>query len=173
MWRITGYSSVMPLAPRTRRASRAIQSASRTLFFLPKLRPARGAQLPCVLQAPEVQRHELGLRRSRIAISTSLLLDELEADAIGLVELHARLGVVERRLVAGPRRADRAPGDAEARLVEARQRPSQRRRTSGSMLAAGMRHVVEAPAREVTEARSEILLVDARGGEARRVRARR
>src|SRR5207249_10841656 len=35
MWRITGYSSVIPLAPRIERASRATSSAARTLFSLP------------------------------------------------------------------------------------------------------------------------------------------
>ena len=58
MWRITGYSRVMPLAPSTERASRAIQSASRTLSILPKLTWAE-REAPLVLHAAEVQRHEL------------------------------------------------------------------------------------------------------------------
>ena len=35
MWRITGYSVVMPLAPSTERASRATSSAMRTLSIFP------------------------------------------------------------------------------------------------------------------------------------------
>jgi hypothetical protein len=43
----------------------------------------------------------------------------------GLVELDAGLGVLDRGVVTGHRRAERAPRDAEAGVVEARERPTQ------------------------------------------------
>ena len=54
-----------------------------------------------------------------------LALGELERGD-GHAELHPLAGVVERRLVAGPRRPGGSEQDAEAGLVQARQRPPQR-----------------------------------------------
>ena len=70
-----------------------------------------------------------------------LALGELERRD-RLAELHALLGVVERRLVAGPAGAGGAPQDAVAGLVEARQRAAHGGHL-GQAGRVGQAHVVE------------------------------
>ena len=70
MWRITGYSSVIPLAPRIVRASRAISSASRTLLSLPML-TCCGASRPSSFIRPRCSASSVPLLSSTI-MSTSL-----------------------------------------------------------------------------------------------------
>ncbi len=67
----------------------------------------------------------------------------------------ARLGVVERRLVAGAAGAHRAPEDAVARLVEARQRAAHGRHP-GRRAESG-RRTSSSTSSEVTDARSDSL----------------
>jgi hypothetical protein len=64
-------------------------------------------------------------------------LDQLVAGDGLPVELLAGFGVLQCRVVAGHGRADRAPADAVARLVQAHERALQAARP-GSRLAAGM-----------------------------------
>ena len=95
MWRITGYSSVMPLAPRIVRASRATSSAARTLSSLPN------DDLPRAERARVLQRAEMQAQQLRLLSSTSFQRASpasAGSRAIGLAELHARLGVLERGL---------------------------------------------------------------------------
>ena len=84
--------------------------------------------------------------------------------AIGRAELHARLGVLERRLVARAAGADGAPADAEARLGQARQRPAHAL-DLGQDGVAGQAHVVERELGGDRRAQRE-LAVDVGGGEA-------
>ena len=74
-----------------------------------------------VLEAPEPECEELALRELRHHPGELLLLELERGD--GPVELDPVQRVVERRLVAGVGRAERAPGDAVARLREAREGP--------------------------------------------------
>src|SRR3954470_5314146 len=119
-----GYSVVMPLAPRIVRASRATASGSRTVLSVAPL-PAAAlprVELAGVLQLPQPPRHQLRLLELEHHVD-ELALGELEAGDRPPV-LHARLRVLERRLVTRPPGADRAPADAVARLVQARERPA-------------------------------------------------
>src|SRR5205085_8634003 len=79
------------------------------------------AHAPGVLQLPEPVREELSLGDLRHHVD-ELLLHELKAGDRPL-ELHPLLRIRERRLVAGHRRADRAPDDAVARLVQTTEWP--------------------------------------------------
>ena len=152
MCRMTGYSSEIPLAPRIVRAVRQISSASRMLLSLPRL-TCSGRSVPASLRRPRCS-------------ARSLPLDELECHVgeLGLGELEPRdrpaellalHRVAPGRVERGARRAQGAPHDAVARLVQARQRPF-RPRTSGSTASPGRR----TPSRTsslVTEARSDSL----------------
>src|SRR5262249_25082956 len=83
----------------------------------------RRAELPGILHSSQVQ----GEQRSFVELEQhvdELALRELKA-ADRTIELHARLGIVECRFVARAGRAHRTPNDAEARLVQARQRTAQ------------------------------------------------
>ncbi len=82
-------------------------------------RPAR-PELLALLEPAEPPAQELGLRDLRDHVD-QLLLHELVARD-GPRELDPVLGVDERLVVAGHRRADRAPADAEAGLGQARER---------------------------------------------------
>ncbi|MEY3262096.1 MAG: hypothetical protein RLZZ620_1147 [Pseudomonadota bacterium] len=82
-----------------------------------------GDELALVLDAAGVQRQELALR-DLAEHPGELHLNELERRD-GLVELDAGLGVLDGRVVTGHRRAERAPGDAKAGVVEARERPTE------------------------------------------------
>ena len=74
-----------------------------------------------VLQAADVEREQLGLG-DFAGHPDQLFLDELVAGDGLVVELLADLGVLERGVVAGHGRADGAPTDAVAGLVEAHER---------------------------------------------------
>src|SRR5262249_59670974 len=78
-------------------------------------------QLALILEPPELEDEQLRFRDLGDH-PDQLLLDELERRD-GLAELDPLLRVLERPVVAGHRRAHGAPGDAVARLIEARQRP--------------------------------------------------
>ena len=164
MWRITGYSSVIPLPPSTSGPGGRCRRAARTLASLPKL-TVRGVSCPASFSRPRCSASSAGLVDLDQHLG-ELALGQLEAGD-GLAELHAVVGVVEGRLVAGPRRAHRAPQDAEAGLVEARQRALERRARRAARRRAGSR-TSSRTSSEVTEARSDTCggLV---GGEARGV----
>src|SRR5215210_4870301 len=82
-----------------------------------------GAYGPLVLHAPDVQREQRTLLYLEHHVH-ELLLRELEP-GYGLAELLAPSGVLQRRLIAVPRRTHRAPDDAVAGLAEAGERPAQ------------------------------------------------
>ena len=109
----------MPLAPSRRRASRAMSVAMLTLFRLAERHLLRRHRAG-VLEAAEVQRHELRLHDLGQHVRQPHLLN-LDPP-IGLSNMTRFFGVAERLLVAGHRRADRAPRDAVARLREAHER---------------------------------------------------
>src|SRR5512143_2919639 len=77
-------------------------------------------ELSLVLQPAELEAEELRLRDFAQHVDKLLLRDLERGDR--LAELYARLGILKRRFVAGHRRADAAPGDAVARLVQAHER---------------------------------------------------
>src|SRR6266567_4367976 len=82
-----------------------------------------GQKAAVVLEPSEVQRQELALNDGG-GNPNELLLDQLlfgDGDA----ELNARARVVDGRLVAGARRAERAEGDTEPRVIEATEGPEQ------------------------------------------------
>jgi hypothetical protein len=113
---MTGYSRVMPLAPRTVRALRATSSAARTLWSFPKL-TCSGVQAAFVLDPPEVQgEHQAGVDRDQHA--GKLLLGDLEG-GYRLAELRAVAGVFKRRFDVGAGGAGCSPDDPVARFVEA------------------------------------------------------
>ena len=129
MWRITGYSSVIPLPPRIVRARAARPRARRARCPSCHADVLR-SQRPVVLHATEVERDE----RAAVDLERhlgELLLRELVAGD-RLAEDDALLRVVERGLEARARGADGAPHDPVARLVQARERAAQRRRPPGS-----------------------------------------
>ena len=114
MWRMIGYSSVIPLPPRMSRQVRAISSAMRTLFRLIML-TCCGAELLLLLEARGLERHELARGDLREHLGELRLHELVRGDGLAC-KLHAILRVVERAVEAGARRADDAPRDAEARL---------------------------------------------------------
>src|SRR3954471_11902890 len=158
---MTGYSVVIPLAPRIVRASRATASASRTLLSLPTP-TRRGCGLAGALALPEPPRHELRLLELQHHVD-ELALGELEAGDRPPV-LHARLRVLERRLVTRAPGADRAPADAVARLVQARERPAHAL-DLGQHRVGGQAHVVERELGADRRAQRQ-LVVDVRDREA-------
>src|SRR6185436_4706435 len=85
-----------------------------------------GAHAALVLQPAEPPGEQLALRDLGDHVH-ELLLDELVAGD-GTVELPPLLAVAERGQVARARRAERAPYDPVARLVETRERPGEPRR---------------------------------------------
>ena len=86
MCRIAEYSARMPFAPSSRRASRAMSVAMLTLFRLAS-DTCCGVNVPGVLQAAEVQRHELRLHDLGEHVGQPLLLNLESADRP--VEHHA------------------------------------------------------------------------------------
>ena len=80
-----------------------------------------GLTLPASFSRPTCKRQQL--RLGDLADHPhQLLLHELVAAMGMIVELLAELRVLQRAVVARHRRADRAPGDPVARLVQAAQR---------------------------------------------------
>ncbi len=81
MWRITGYSSVMPLAPRIVRASRQIASDSRTLLSFPNDTCAECA-LPASFRRPTCS-----------ATSSPLLISSIMLTSFSCVSWNAAIGL--------------------------------------------------------------------------------
>ena len=118
MWRITGYSSVIPFAPSSARARTATFFAMRTLLNLPWL-ICSGTRRPSSFSLP-IRVEQQPVRDRHVHFDQLLLHDlarrERPPDATRV------LRVGERGLQARARRADRAPHDPVTRLAEARER---------------------------------------------------
>src|ERR1700676_5795175 len=84
----------------------------------------RSVGLAFVLQAPDVKREQLSFDDLGDHPS-ELFLDELVRGDRLVGELLARFGVLQSGVVAGHGRAESAPADAVARLVEAAERSAQ------------------------------------------------
>ena len=109
----------MPLAPSSRRASRAHVAGDVHVVPLAE-RHLVGRHRARVLEPAELQGHELRLGDLGQHVDQPHLLDLGAGDR--LVEHHPALRVAERLVVARHRRADGAPRDAVARLREAHER---------------------------------------------------
>src|SRR5579859_152224 len=83
----------------------------------------RSVSLALVFQAADVQREQLPFYDFGDHPG-EFFLDELVRGDGFVGELLARLGVLQRSVVAGHGRAECAPADAEARLIQATQRPT-------------------------------------------------
>ena len=119
MWRITGYSSTMPFAPRiVARHARDLERQS-TLFRF-AIETCAGVDPPVVLQPTELQASSCALVIS-VTMSASFSCTSWNP-AIGSSNCVRPSAYSQRRVVARHRRADRAPRDAVARLVQAHQR---------------------------------------------------
>ena len=156
MWRMIGCSRLMPLAPRIVRAVRATSSAMRVgaLGQRDLLLPERAG----VLQSAELVRQQLGLG-DRGQLVDQLVLGSWKPRSACRTAT-AGFGVGQRAFVAGHRRADHAPDDPEAGLVEAAQRRPEAL-APGSSAVAGRRMSSKCSS-EVTEARSESLSLTSR-----------
>ena len=163
MCRITGYSFTMPLAPSTSRARRAISSAWPTLLRFAS-DTCSGRTWPASFSWPSRHARSWALVIS-FTMWTSFACTSWKL-AERLVELRSRLRVVERRQVAGARRADGAPHDAVARLVQARERTRQPLR-AGKLARRRHTHVLEHQLRRDGRAQRELPL-DVVAREARR-----
>ena len=154
MWRITGYSSVIPLPPRIVRARAADLDRAADVAHLAEA-DVLGPQRALVLHAADVERDERGAVHLERHLGELLLGQLVGGDR--LVEDDALLRVRERRLEAGAGGADGAEDDPVAGLVEAGERPAQASRPPGACSSAGTR-TSSRTSSEVTEARSEIFL---------------
>ena len=112
----------MPAPPRMSRHSRAMSIAMRQLFHLAS-ETWVGCMLAGILQAAQLQRQQL--RGGDAAGHVGQLQLHRLVRRQRTAEQHALGGVVEHFLQAGLRGADRAPGDAVARLGQAAQRTLQ------------------------------------------------
>ena len=109
-----------------------------------------------VLQAAEVQRHELRLHDLGEHVGEAHLLNLESADRP--VEHHALLRVLERFLEARHRRADRAPRDAVARLRETHQRTLEAARLRQDRVGRQV-HVLKHELARVARAQRELALL--------------
>src|SRR6059058_1053316 len=119
MWRITGYSFTIPLAPRMSRASRAVSRAAATFARLAS-ETCSGRIVPASFIRPSRQ-----ARSCPLVISVSMWTSFCWTSWYRAVELAALLRVAECGQIAGARRPERAPGDAVAGLVETRERTAE------------------------------------------------
>ena len=93
----------------------------------------------CVLQAAHLQRQKL--RLGDLADHPGqLFLDKLMRCNWLVTELLAHLGILQRRVIAGHGRANRAPADAITRLVQAAQRRFQAVRAGKQIRPAARAH---------------------------------
>ena len=143
MWRMTGYSRVMPLAPSTWRALRATSSAARTLPSLPML-TCSGRRRPSSFMRPSCSAEQRGAvdleRHHRQLCCWSW------NDAIGLSNASAR------GCSRAPPRSRRAPRRRRPRRCRSGPRSGTTaapaaRSPSGSIALGGQPHVVEQRAR--------------------------